>query len=126
MGRTLTVVRAAESRRQKVLKTSPDDVGVYLKKSHPGTTKGRWTSSNSTEGDLRMKTLLRLGASVAFAVTTGAVCSGLHYTQTNLVSNADGAARVTDRQLINPWGMSRGPSSAWWVSDQRTGFSLAA
>jgi len=70
-----------------------------------------------------MKTLLHLGASVAFAVTTGAVCSGQHYTQTNLVSNADGAARVTDPQLINPWGMSRGPSSAWWVSDQRTGFS---
>ena len=70
-----------------------------------------------------MKTLLRLGASVAFAVTTGAVCSGQHYTQTNLVSNADGAARVTDPQLINPWGMSRSPSSAWWVSDQRTGFS---
>jgi hypothetical protein len=30
------------------------------------------------------------------------ICFGQHYTQTNLVSNADGAARVTDPQLINP------------------------
>src|SRR5258707_3950998 len=43
MGRTLTVVRAAEPRRQKALKTSPDDGGECLKKSHPGTAKGRWT-----------------------------------------------------------------------------------
>lgn len=70
-----------------------------------------------------MKTLFRLSASLGFALTTGAVCFGQHYTQTNLVSNADGAARVTDPQLINPWGMSRSASSAWWVSNQRRGFS---
>jgi len=50
-----------------------------------------------------MKTLLRLGASVAFAVTTGTVCFAQHYTQTSLVSNAGEAARVTDPQLINAW-----------------------
>jgi uncharacterized protein (TIGR03118 family) len=52
-----------------------------------------------------------------------AVCFGQHYIQTNLVSNTAGVARITDPQLINPWGMSRSPNSAWWVSVQKTGFS---
>jgi len=46
-----------------------------------------------------------------------------HYNQTNLVSNTSGVAPVTDPQLINPWGLSRGSGSPWWVSDQATGFS---
>src|SRR5260370_6366333 len=70
-----------------------------------------------------MKTLLRFTAETALALIMGTACFGQRYTQTNLVSNAGGAARVTDPQLINPWGMSRSPSSAWWVSVQRTGFS---
>ena len=70
-----------------------------------------------------MKTLLRFTAETVLALIMGTACFGQRYTQTNLVSNADGAARVTDPQLINPWGMSPSPSSAWWVSDQRTGFS---
>lgn len=32
-------------------------------------------------------------------------------------------ALATDPQLVNPWGISRGSGSAWWVSDQRTGLS---
>jgi uncharacterized protein (TIGR03118 family) len=38
-------------------------------------------------------------------------------------SNTAGAARVTDPQLINPWGISRSPGSAWLVSNQKTGIS---
>ena len=53
----------------------------------------------------------------------GTACFGQHYTRVNLVSSAAGVARVTDPQLINPWGMSRSRSSAWWVSDHGTGFS---
>jgi len=53
----------------------------------------------------------------------GANCFGQQYTQTNLVSNASGVAPVTDPQLINPWGISRGSGSPWWVSDNATGFS---
>jgi len=30
---------------------------------------------------------------------------------------------VTDPQLINPWGLSRGSGSPWWISDNATGFS---
>jgi uncharacterized protein (TIGR03118 family) len=70
-----------------------------------------------------MKTLLRIAASTALSLSAVGVCFAQHYTQTNLVSNTAGVARVTDPQLINPWGLSRGSGSPWWVSDQATGFS---
>jgi len=70
-----------------------------------------------------MKTVLRFARSAALMLIMGANCFGQHYTQTNLVSNASGVAPVTDPQLINPWGISRGSGSPWWVSDNATGFS---
>jgi uncharacterized protein (TIGR03118 family) len=70
-----------------------------------------------------MKMLHRFATSTALALITGAVCFGQHYSQTNLVSNSPGNAPVTDPQLINPWGISRGSGSPWWISDQRTGLS---
>jgi uncharacterized protein (TIGR03118 family) len=70
-----------------------------------------------------MKMLHRFATSTALALITGAVCFGQHYTQTNLVSNSAGNAPVTDPQLINPWGISRGSGTPWWISDQRTGLS---
>jgi uncharacterized protein (TIGR03118 family) len=70
-----------------------------------------------------MKMLHRFATSTALALITGAVCFGQHYTQTNLVSNSAGNAPVTDPQLINPWGISRGSGIPWWISDQRTGLS---
>jgi uncharacterized protein (TIGR03118 family) len=39
------------------------------------------------------------------------------YRQINLVSDIPGVARVTDPNLINPWGMSELPGSPLWVSD---------
>jgi uncharacterized protein (TIGR03118 family) len=70
-----------------------------------------------------MKVSVRFTACAVLALITGATCFGQHYTQTNLVSNEAGVAPVTDPQLINPWGISRGSGSPWWVSDQRTGLS---
>jgi uncharacterized protein (TIGR03118 family) len=70
-----------------------------------------------------MKMSLRFTASAILALIMGAACLGQHYTQTNLVSNASGVAPVTDPQLINPWGISRGSGSPWWVSDNATGFT---
>ncbi len=46
-----------------------------------------------------------------------------HYTQTNLVSDMPGMAAATDPNLVNPWGMSRGTTTPWWVSDNGTGVS---
>jgi uncharacterized protein (TIGR03118 family) len=70
-----------------------------------------------------MKLSLRFTVSGVLALTIGAACFGQHYTQTNLVSNASGVAPVTDPQLINPWGISRGSGSPWWVSDNATGLT---
>lgn len=41
--------------------------------------------------------------------------------QTNLVSDVPGLAANTDPNLKNPWGISFGPTSPFWVSDQVTG-----
>src|SRR3979490_2309786 len=70
-----------------------------------------------------MKTLRRVCASTTWALILSATCFAQHYIQTNLVSNTAGVAPVTDPQLINPWGLSRGSGSPWWVSDNATGFS---
>jgi uncharacterized protein (TIGR03118 family) len=42
------------------------------------------------------------------------------YVQTNLVSNIPGLATITDPLLVNPWGVSRSPTSPFWVSNQGT------
>ena len=70
-----------------------------------------------------MKTYLRFTMATAFFLMTELGCFAQHYNQTNLVPNTSGAAPVPDPQLINPWGLSRGSGSAWWVSDNTTGFS---
>jgi uncharacterized protein (TIGR03118 family) len=75
------------------------------------------------KGESQMKMSLRLTVSGVLALIMGAACFGQHYTQTNLVSNESGVAPVADPQLINPWGISRGSGTPWWVSDERTGLS---
>src|ERR1700754_5120959 len=70
-----------------------------------------------------MKTLMRYTASAALTLSLGAAAFAQHYNQTNLVSNTSGVAPVTDPQLINPWGLSRGSDGDWWVSDNLTGVS---
>src|SRR5712672_3006591 len=70
-----------------------------------------------------MKTLVRLTIATALFLMTELVCFPQHYNQTNIESNTTGTAAVTDPQLINPWCLSRGSGSAWWVSDNATGFS---
>jgi uncharacterized protein (TIGR03118 family) len=46
-----------------------------------------------------------------------------HYKQTNLISDMEGVAAVTDPNLVNPWGLARSSTSPWWVSDNGTGLS---
>src|SRR5215471_12951175 len=50
-----------------------------------------------------------------------------HYVQTNLVSSIPGLGtnpqNPVDSQLINAWGLTRSPTSPWWVSDNGTGLS---
>src|SRR4029077_813256 len=45
------------------------------------------------------------------------------YTRTDLVSDEPGKAVVTDPDLVNAWGMSRGPNSPIWVTNNGTNTS---
>jgi uncharacterized protein (TIGR03118 family) len=58
------------------------------------------------------------------AVFLTAVCGTLHadtvYSQTNLTSDITGLAANTDPNLKNPWGVSFGPTTPFWASDQAT------
>ena len=40
--------------------------------------------------------------------------------QVNLVADLPGVAATTDPELVNPWGLSRGPNTPVWVSDNGT------
>ncbi len=66
--------------------------------------------------------------------TAVAVCFGLvvfmasaparaQYQVTNLVSNQVGQAPIIDPLLGNAWGLTRGATTPWWISDNITGWS---
>ena len=61
-------------------------------------------------------------AAAAALVIIGAPASA-QYVQTNLTSSIPGRAANTDPQLTNPWGISFGPTSPIWVSDNGSGVS---
>jgi uncharacterized protein (TIGR03118 family) len=61
-------------------------------------------------------------ALVAGCVLVGAQAQAQHYIQANLVSDQPGAP-VTDANLVNPWGLSRGSTTPWWVANNGTGTS---
>ena len=68
-------------------------------------------------------------AATAVLAVAGAALAGAHggppnvYTQRNLVSDIAGVARITDRNLVNPWGLAFGPSTPAWVADNGTDLS---
>ncbi len=60
---------------------------------------------------------------VSIGLTPLPAHAGLAYSQTNLVSDGAVPAAHTDTNLKNPWGVSFGPSTPFWVSNQVTGNS---
>jgi uncharacterized protein (TIGR03118 family) len=49
---------------------------------------------------------------------------GTHFVQTNLVSNRnDQGAQIMDANLKNPWGVSMGPTTPLWASDNNAAVS---
>ncbi len=62
----------------------------------------------------------------AASIAVGALWAGtLHaqyapFVQTNLVSDITGLAKITDSQLVNPWGVAHSSTSPFWVSNQGT------
>jgi uncharacterized protein (TIGR03118 family) len=72
------------------------------------------------------RTLAGLGAAVAVAAlaTAPAAAADGHgsrgatrFQEVDLVSNQPGRAAITDPNLVNAWGMSHGPNTPLWVSD---------
>jgi uncharacterized protein (TIGR03118 family) len=60
-------------------------------------------------------------ALVVVAMSGGSASANSHdsndFRQTNLVADQPGKATLTDPNLVNAWGMSRGPNTPIWVSD---------
>src|SRR3954463_6996191 len=59
-------------------------------------------------------------AALAVAIAGLSLSANAQYAQTNLVSNIPGLATITDPLLVNPWGISRSPTSPFWTSNQGT------
>ncbi len=68
---------------------------------------------------------LVLGAALFVASPLGAASRHERnsYTVTPLVSDQPGVAPHTDGNLVNAWGLTAGPTTPWWVSDNGTGKS---
>src|SRR5438874_10068486 len=47
------------------------------------------------------------------------------FTQTNLVSDLPGMAKITDPNLVNPWGMALGINSGIWISQNGSGMATS-
>ena len=61
-------------------------------------------------------------AALLLMATSTVKAAPMGYVQTNLVTDNQSitAARNTDPNLINPWGISFSSTSPFWVSDQST------
>jgi uncharacterized protein (TIGR03118 family) len=72
---------------------------------------------------LRSVGILAAIAALALSGASVAEAHGTVYKKRNLVSDIDGVARITDPNLVNPWGLSAGPSTPLWVADNGTDVS---
>src|SRR5438067_5162797 len=68
---------------------------------------------------------LAVVATAGIASWSVALASGStsRYKRHNLVSDQAGKADMRDPDLVNPWGLSFGPSTPAWVSDNGTDVS---
>ena len=89
---------------------------------HPRTRRPRGARGPTVR---RLGVLAAAGA-LALAMAPAAQAGNDHanvYSKRNLVSDIPGVARITDPNLVNPWGMSAGPATPVWVSDNGTDVS---
>ena len=73
----------------------------------------------------RSRWIALVAAALAVALTTagsavGASQHGSGYAVQALVSDQPGVAPTTDPNLVNGWGISAGPTTPWWVSNEGT------
>ena len=66
-----------------------------------------------------LRAILFSGLSAAAVLQAASV----GFDQSNLTSDVPGLAANTDPNLVNPWGISFGSSTPFWISDNGTGLS---
>jgi uncharacterized protein (TIGR03118 family) len=71
---------------------------------------------------LWLRLLVAVAALGVVAAVAGAAIAGDRghrnvYRQVNLISDIAGVARITDPNLVNPWGMAAGPATPLWIND---------
>ena len=63
-------------------------------------------------------------AALILAVAAGSAHAASNvYTVNPLVSDGGATAPSTDASLVNGWGLSAGPTTPWWASDNGTNVS---
>ena len=70
-----------------------------------------------------MKTPLSMTLALALGLLAQPALAGSGFTVSKKVSDQPNVATVRDRGLVNAWGISQGPGSPYWVSDNGTGLS---
>ncbi len=80
------------------------------------TRNARWWPAGGL-GVLAVSAALGLGLLGANVAGAGGDGHGPAFRQTNLISDIAGVARITDRNLANPWGLAAGPATPLWVAD---------
>src|SRR5215218_109893 len=102
----------------------PTDAGVMPRDRrgmrHPPVREPRMTRLALTHPP-RASHARRAALGALLLVTATALPAQTRYQQTNLVSDVPGLAATLDPQLVNPWGISFGPTSPFWISDAGTG-----
>lgn len=64
-----------------------------------------------------------LAAAALFGLAATSLADQTKYQQVNLISDQAGMAFLQDSNLVNAWGISFGPTTPFWVSDNGTGLS---
>ena len=64
--------------------------------------------------------LTTIVAAAAVAAVPASAAQDNSYTVHALTSNIAGATVNTDPNLVNGWGLTAGPTTPWWVSDNGT------
>jgi len=68
----------------------------------------------------RAAVLAVLAVIAASTAAASPAAAATQYRQLNLVSDIPGVARITDPNLVNPWGLAAGPTTPLWVNDNAT------
>jgi uncharacterized protein (TIGR03118 family) len=71
---------------------------------------------------MQVRTIV-LTAFLASGLLLGASAAHAQYQVTNLASNQEGTAKVTDPLLANGWGLTHPPGGPFWISDNTSGWS---